>query len=206
MGSSRVYEDMSGQPFDSTLRAASVIEGPPVVRAADAETGVPTERLAAMFDAHADRLYALARRLAVNADSARDLVQETFLRAARSMPSIPVELSKEEAWLVRVLVNIQRDEWRKAGVRERSRALLRESAISDGNVESALIAKRTIWRALDALAPRRRAIIVMCELEGMSIGAIASLLGVTRTTVRWHLSMGRSELKRALAPYMGEET
>jgi RNA polymerase sigma-70 factor, ECF subfamily len=183
------------------------MSGEPLVLAADAAAADSTERLAELFDAHADRLYALARRLTFSPDAARDLVQETFLRAARSVRSIPVDLSREEAWLVRVLVNVQRDEWRKTAVRKRfSASLPRGSTTGDANAESALIARQTIWRALDALAPRRRAVVVMCELEGTSITAVASLLGVTRTTVRWHLSMGRRELRRALAPYMGETT
>src|SRR5882757_7332780 len=78
-----------------------------------------TERLSALFDAHHDRLYRLARRLAPSADEALDLVQEAFLKAARSPTSIPAGLSAEEAWLVRVLVNIRRDQWRKAAVRKR---------------------------------------------------------------------------------------
>jgi RNA polymerase sigma-70 factor (ECF subfamily) len=77
------------------------------------------DRLAALFDAHEDRLYRLARRLVQSPDDARDLVQETFLRAAKSLTRVPVGLSHEEAWLVRVLINIQRDQWRKMAVRER---------------------------------------------------------------------------------------
>ena len=171
--------------------------------AADAPLDPRGERLAALFDAHEDRLYRLARRLAARPDDARDLVQETYLRAAKSLSSIPRGLANEEAWLVRVLVNIRRDQWRKIAVRRRSAALLRASGSSGGSsLESALIVKRAVWGALDALTPRRRAVVVMHELEGMSLPAIAFLLGVTTMTARWHLSLARRELKRVLAPYM----
>src|SRR5262245_31061847 len=83
------------------------------------ETEDPAVRLAALFDAHHERLYRLARRLSGHADDARDLVQETFLRAAKSPESVPVGAASEEAWLVRVLINICRDGWRKRAVRTR---------------------------------------------------------------------------------------
>jgi RNA polymerase sigma-70 factor (ECF subfamily) len=80
--------------------------------------GNPADRLEALFDAHHDRLYRLARRLAPNAEDALDLVQETFLKAARSTKAVPLGPADEEAWLVRVLVNMRRDQWRKAAVRK----------------------------------------------------------------------------------------
>ena len=70
--------------------------------------------------------------------------------------------------------------------------------------EAALIAKSAVWQALDVLPPRRRAIVVMYELEGLAIPAIAALLGISAITVRWHLSMGRRDLARALKTYMGD--
>jgi RNA polymerase sigma-70 factor, ECF subfamily len=154
-------------------------------------------RLGALFDAHHQRLYRLARRLSATADEAGDLVQETFLRAARSPRSVPDgPAANAEAWLVRVLVNIQRDEWRRKATRKRldpeGEADVSRNPAPDH--ERALIAKTIVWRALEQLEPRRRAAIVMYELEGATIPSIAHALGVSAVTVRWHLSMGRREL------------
>ena len=156
------------------------------------------ERLGVLFDAHHQRLYRLARRLSGSADDARDLVQETFLRAARAPESIPGEKPAEEAWLVRVLINICRDRWRKSCVRKRAVPDPNRGAEAVSTPESAAIARATVWRALARLSPRRRAIVVMYEIEGAAVPAIAALLGVTPVTVRWHLSRGRRELAAAL--------
>jgi DNA-directed RNA polymerase specialized sigma24 family protein len=43
----------------------------------------------------------------------------------------------------------------------------------------------------------------MVELEGLGVQAVASLLGISAVTVRWHLSRGRRELAGALQAYMG---
>ena len=172
-----------------------------------ADIGNSIERLAILFDGHYDRLYRLARRLTPSADDALDLVQETFLKAARYPQSIPVGFANEDAWLVRVLINIRRDQWRKALTRSRFEATASGEnlvASTNGDLEGAVIARARVWRALDVLSPRRRAIVVMHELEGIAIPAIASLLGVTQITVRWHLSMGRRDLTTALKAYTEE--
>jgi RNA polymerase sigma-70 factor (ECF subfamily) len=155
-------------------------------------------RVGALFDLHHQRLFKLARRLSRNADDARDLVQETFLRAAKSARSIPEGASNEEAWLVRVLINICRDRWRQSVVRTRARVNGHVSAEPAFNPEPHMIAKSLVRQALDALPPRRRAILILYELEGSTIPSIARLLGVTPVTVRWHLSIGRREMARAL--------
>jgi RNA polymerase sigma-70 factor (ECF subfamily) len=168
-------------------------------------TGIDSDRLGALFDAHHQRLYRLARRLSPSADDARDLVQETFLRAARAPSSVPRESPSDEAWLVRVLVNICRDRWRQSQTRRRldaSTVLSSPPAAIDP--ESAAVARSIVWRALATLDPRRRAVIVMHELDGEPIDAIARLLGVTAVTVRWHLSMGRRQLAAIIRSEGGE--
>jgi len=165
------------------------------------------ERLGVLFDTHYDRLYRLARRLTSSADDAKDLVQDTFLKAARFPRSIPIGARDEEAWLVRVMINTRRDEWRKTSTRNRHD--LRAFSASpwepgERSAEAALIARTTVWQALDTLSPRRRAVVVMHELEGLAVPAIASLLGVSAITVRWHLSMGKRDLTHTLKPRKGD--
>jgi len=179
--------------------------GQAIAMSATADQPDHAVRLGTLFDAHHQRLYRLARRLSRSADDASDLVQETFLRAARHASSVPEGPGHEEAWLVRVLINIARDRWRQLDVRKRSAdavAFTHTPAVSD--TESALLARSIIWQALERLPPRRRAIIVFYEIEGMAIPAIAKLLGVAAVTVRWHLSIGRRELAAAVEGRRGE--
>jgi RNA polymerase sigma factor (sigma-70 family) len=163
-----------------------------------------TARLSALFDAHEERLYRLARRLTPTLDDALDLVQETFLKAARAAASIPHGSSDEEAWLVRVLVNIRRDQWRREKVRRRHDQHLNHATVRDHDPEASFVIRATVWKALEYLPPRRRAVVVLREIEGLETASIASLLGITAITVRWHLAQGRRELTRLLKTQLGE--
>lgn len=164
----------------------------------------PASRIIGLFDAHHEALYRLARRLAPGADEARDLVQDTFLRVAKAPHRVPRGHSQEEAWLVRVLINLRRDAWRRERVRAGALRATRQPAAADARQEAQLAAHSAIWAALDRLSPRRRAVIVLHELEGKSMSSVASLLGISTITVRWHLSQGRRELKTHLRPLLGD--
>jgi RNA polymerase sigma factor (sigma-70 family) len=146
-------------------------------------------RVGALFDVHHQRLFRLARRLSRSSEDARDLVQETFLRAARAPASIPAGAPHEEAWLVRVLINICRDRWRQDAVRRRARLNGTIAAEPAYDPEPHLIAHTLVRQALEML---------MYELEGTAIPKIAKLLGINPVTVRWHLSIGRREMARLL--------
>jgi len=173
---------------------------------ADRPADDTTARLGALFDAHHQRLYRLARRLSRNAEDARDLVQETFLRAARHAASVPVGADHEEPWLVRVMINLARDRWRQLEVRRRGATEVAWNTVPvPSDSESALLARSIIWQALQRLPPRRRAILILYEIEGTTIPAIARLLGVTAVTVRWHLSVGRRELAKVVEGTQGND-
>ena len=110
-----------------------------------------TERLSGLFEAQGDRLYRLARRLVSSADDALDLVQETFLKAAPSPKSIPHGLTDEEAWLVRVLINVRRDQWRREAVRKRHELERSHTTTRHDDPETAFLIRTTVWKDLRPL-------------------------------------------------------
>jgi RNA polymerase sigma-70 factor, ECF subfamily len=171
---------------------------PPAREALEPPVELGLERLASLFDAHQARLFRLARRLAADSEAARDLVQETFLRAARRPAAVPAGEPAGEAWLVRVLVNLARDRHRRLAVRSRAaRDLGREAGVSP-HPEPAVLARAAVQAALAHLSPRRRAVVVLVELEELPVAEVAKLLGIARVTVRWHLAGGRRELAAVL--------
>lgn len=164
------------------------------------ETNAPpgfASRLGSLFEATHQRLFRLGCRMTGDGDAALDLVQETFLRAASHPKQLPDTDPAAEAWLVRVLVNLCQDRYRKSSVRTRLAGRL-ERGEPLPSPESSLVARDLVRIALAALPPRRRAILALHELEDLSVREIARMLRVTEVTVRWHLALGRKEMAARL--------
>jgi RNA polymerase sigma-70 factor (ECF subfamily) len=148
------------------------------------------DRLGRLFDAHHRRLFGLACRMTGDREDARDLVQETFVRAAGAR-SLPQEGTGAEAWLVQVLVRLCHDRRRRLRVRQRYAAEPRPEPASEAP-------DLDLWRAVAALPPRQRAAVLLHEVEGHEVARVAALLGVSAVTVRWHLLNARRRLRAAL--------
>ena len=64
--------------------------------------------------------------------------------------------------------------------------------------EEAVTAHEAVHAALARLPARRRAVVVLRELEERDTADVAALLGMRAVTVRWHLSQGRKQLRSLL--------
>jgi RNA polymerase sigma factor (sigma-70 family) len=159
----------------------------------------PRRRLERLFDRHHLRLYRFALRMTRSADEALDLVQEAFVRAARDATRLPADDDVAGAWLVRVVVNLLHDAYRREAVRRAFRAV--PPAPPHHDFAEAIAARDAVRSAIALLPPRQRAIVVLHELEERTVAEIAASLGVASVTVRWHLSAARKRLALLLAPY-----
>jgi DNA-directed RNA polymerase specialized sigma24 family protein len=68
---------------------------------------------------------------------------------------------------VTTLVNLCRDRFRRLGVRDRSRASLALHEERASRLEESVVARTTVQAALGRLSPRRRAVVVLHEIEGV---------------------------------------
>ena len=152
-------------------------------------------------------IYALAYRVIGRDEDARDVCQETFLRAFRALPGFKGQ-AKFSSWLYRIALNLCRD-W----IRRKRRTPLVEVAegvdISDlaseqGPVESIeeLVGRREMSRVvaecMRRLPEEQRTAIVLKEYHGLTFQEIADLQQCPLSTVKTRLYQGLSVLRRHL--------
>ncbi|HEX4824060.1 MAG TPA: RNA polymerase sigma factor [Candidatus Polarisedimenticolaceae bacterium] len=156
--------------------------------------GTVTSDIGELFDRHHARLYRLALRMTWGGDDARDLVQESFLRAIEHRP--PDDPVAAERWLVRVLVNLCRDRHRRAVVRRAHAAeAAQEDSHRDADPGMSAAVRDAVWK----LPVRQRAVVVLHEIEGHTLAEVAEILGIAAVTARWHHHTALKALRRELS-------
>jgi RNA polymerase sigma-70 factor (ECF subfamily) len=152
-------------------------------------------------------IYALAYRTIGREDDARDVCQETFLRAYRALQGFKGQ-AKFSSWLYRIALNLCRD-WMRKQRRTPVVALpedvdVSELAAAQGPVETieALVARRELSRAvakvMATLPEEQRTAIILKEYHGLTFQEIADLQGCPLSTVKTRLYQGLSVLRRQL--------
>ena len=152
-------------------------------------------------------IYALAYRTIGRDEDARDICQETFLRAFRGLPAFRGQ-AKFSSWLYRIALNLCRDwmrrERRTPLVSEPQGAELADMTAQAEPVESIedLVARRdlarVVERAMARLPEDQRTAIVLKEYHGLTFQEIADVVGCPLSTVKTRLCQGLTVLRREL--------
>jgi len=158
-------------------------------------------------------IYGMLYRLTENAEEARDLTQETFLRAFQSIATFRGDADLR-TWIYRIAINQARNRWRWWRRRRREATVSLDSAngqgeqplqttlrTSDSSPEQQALAREretALRSALRTLSRPYREAVVLRDIEGFSYEEIAVALEVNVGTVKSRLSRGREELRRKL--------
>lgn len=159
-------------------------------------------------------IYGLLYRLTENTEEARDLTQETFLRAFQSIEHFRGDADLR-TWLYRIAINQARNRWRWWRRRRRDSTVSLDSNDERGNKpltgtlpadrgntpEQETLAherERVLRAALLSLGGSYREAVILRDIEGLSYEEVAATLRISIGTVKSRLARGRSELRRKL--------
>ena len=158
-------------------------------------------------------IYGLLFRLTENGEEARDLTQETFLRAFQSIDRFRGD-ADVRTWIYRIAINQARNRFRwwrrrrrdatvsldqKQG--ESGQSLIGTLAEPSENPEQQTLARErelALRSALQRLGQAYRETVVLRDIEGFTYEEIAETLGINVGTVKSRLARGRQELRRKL--------
>ena len=152
-------------------------------------------------------IYALAYRVIGREEDARDVCQETFLRAFRALPGFKGQ-AKFSSWLYRIALNLCRDWVRRQrrapivqvpeGVDPLDLAAEREPAESIEDLVARRELSDAVAEAMALLSEEQRTAIILKEYHGLTFQEIAELQGCPLSTVKTRLYQGLTVLRRHL--------
>ncbi|MGH7987891.1 MAG: sigma-70 family RNA polymerase sigma factor [Candidatus Binataceae bacterium] len=161
---------------------------------------------------HLDALYTAALRLSRNPDDAKDLLQETVLRAYRFFHQFRPGTNCR-AWLLTILYNNFRNSYRRAALEQVAASgaeferELETQSLLDGrsaNPESLLLDRmlgRQIEAALAALPADFREALLLIDVQELDYQEAATILSVPIGTIKSRVSRGRALLREMLRAF-----
>lgn len=157
-----------------------------------------------LYDAHVDRVYRLAYRMAGDDDTARDFTQETFIRAFQRMATFRGD-SSIATWLHSIAVSVVLNGLRSVKRFDKRRASADEGlSVPSSTREAEPDLKLRLAHAISALPDGYRMTFVMHDVEGFTHEEIGAAMGVQPGTSKAQLSRARAKLREALADFAGE--
>lgn len=155
------------------------------------------DRLARLLAKHGLELARHLRRMVRDDEAARDLLQDTMLRAHRALARLGPG-ANERAWLYRIATNAALNHLRARG-RER-RALERHAAEAPGHAGPAWDGdaqelRTALWNGIAALPERQRVAITLRLADELDYAEIAARMGCTPETARANVYQATKRLK-----------
>ena len=151
-----------------------------------------------LFEQEGQPLVRLARLFVDDRNAAEDIVQEAFIRLARSAHRIK-DRSKVAPYLRSIVLNLARDHNRRGLVSLRHHLPTDDHRASTEDQIVLRDDQRDVIEALRRLPLRQRDCLVLRYYEELGIDDIAGALGISRNSVKTHLSRGLTAMEHGLA-------
>ena len=150
-----------------------------------------------LYDRYSPLVYRFASALGVPLDEREDAAQDIFIAVYRSLRHFRGE-AQLSTWIYRIAARHAIRMGRRRRTRENMRLLLmkeRPTVLLDPAERSTQVA--TLDRMLAKLPPKKRTVLVLFEIEGLSAKEISDVVGCPENTVWSRLHHARAELVKA---------
>jgi RNA polymerase sigma-70 factor (ECF subfamily) len=153
--------------------------------------------VAALVSEYAGTLYRVAYSVLRNAADAEDAVQEAFLRVLRHRETLN-EVRDQRVWLIRIVWNIVLDRKRRAKTRPETddvaelARVLPASGLSAEERAAAAQHHAHVLACVEQLPAKERQVLMLSAFEELTSVEIASVLGITESSVRSRLFRARN--------------
>ncbi|MEX6688234.1 RNA polymerase sigma-70 factor [Danxiaibacter flavus] len=165
-----------------------------------------SQHFEALYEKHADSLFALAFKTTKSSDLSQDIVQEVFLTLWSHRTELHT-IKNIDAWLYTVTENKLIDFLRKTAADNRLREILWKRSQSTLNETEEFInakeCRRSIQQAIKSLPPQRQLIYRLNRDAGMNYKEIADALSISRHTVKNQLSSALQAIQRFISGSIG---
>jgi RNA polymerase sigma-70 factor (ECF subfamily) len=175
-----------------------------------------------LFERYERKVFNLIYRLVGDYEEATDLASETFVQALRSFDRFRGD-AHPYTWLYRIAVNLCKNHFRRQAVRQKAHgpSLDEQVALDDGRASARDVEdwrrapqrmaeqrelQQEVERAIAALSPDGRMVVILRDLHGLSYQETAEVVGVSVEVVKARLFRARAALRSRLADYLLPET
>lgn len=173
--------------------------------------------LARLVDIYSERVYRLALKILIDPQDAEDILQETFLKAMRALPSFEGR-SSLSTWIYRIATNEALMLLRKRKHGNFSLDDVKYDESEEGERELQIIdwcclperelisgeARKFLDKAIESLPDLLKLVFILRDIDGLSIRETAEALNLTDVTVKTRLLRARLFLRDKLSTYYAE--
>jgi len=170
---------------------------PDTVMEEQARLAAEEAAVATLVDQYSGTLYRVAFSVLRNVSDAEDAVQEAFLRVLRHRNTLR-EVRDHRVWLIRIVWNVVLDRKRRAKTRPETddvselARVLPSNGLSAEQIASAAQHHSQVLACVEKLPDKERQVLLLSAFEELSSVEIASVLGITESSVRSRLFRARN--------------
>lgn len=184
-----------GKPSTQVMAAGAIAD----LMDPEAAEQVAAQEFAQIVATRRPQIYRFLLASTRDPDLAETLTQDCFLKAHRNWSSFRGE-STVLTWLMRIAINLEKDHWRNRRMQfwrqTRTNAVDLDEASEwlpsgERTAEQQLLAReqlKKVWKAVDRLSKRQRAVFLLRYVEEQELSEIAKATGLSEGTVKAHLS------------------